>query len=131
MATSRHRKRIIKELAQNAAWRVFAGTAWICPYCGEAAVRDVALDDERVLAHLEACPAWREFDGRPLALTELESRAQALRAREDFHRSLIVNPSWQLYDDARRVCPYGCKVIGNIDFLAVPQMVDTASLEIL
>lgn len=107
MAASKHKKRILKELAQNATWRVFAGPAWLCPYCGEAAVRDAALDDERVLDHLEKCPAWKEFDGRPLTQADLEARAQALRVREGFRRSLIENPAWQLYDIARRwYCPF-------------------------
>jgi hypothetical protein len=115
MASSKHKKRVLRELAANPLWRVFAGPAWVCPYCGEAAVKDAAWaaaapDEaaaERAFAHLAACPGWREFDGRPLAEAELEARAHALRAREGHRRALISNQAWQLYDVARRwYCPF-------------------------
>jgi hypothetical protein len=117
MATSKHKKRILKELAQNAAWRLDAGAAWLCPYCGEGAFRDARPDEgqdeaaaARAIEHLERCGAWREFEGKPLAMAELESRAHALRARDQLRKNLIALPSWQLYDVARRwYCPFCAK----------------------
>ncbi len=111
------RKRVLRELQQNPAWRLDAGPAWLCPYCGEAAGRDERPDETaedaaaaRALEHLERCPAWREFEGRPLPLGELQARAGAAKAREGIRRSLMSAPSWQLYDVARRwYCPFCAK----------------------
>lgn len=110
----RHRRRVLRELSQNPAWKIGVGAAWLCPYCGDAVVREARPDEspeeasaERALEHFAVCPTWREFEGRLLPPAELEARAQLLRAREGIRRALVSNPSWQLYDVARRWhCPF-------------------------
>ena len=117
MASAKHKKRLLKELASNPAFRVEAGAAWLCPYCGEVVVREARRDEStdehaaaRALEHFERCAHWHEFEGRVLPLADLQARAGALRAREQVRRNLIESPSWQLYDVTRRwYCPYCAK----------------------
>ncbi|HVY62535.1 MAG TPA: hypothetical protein VHF22_12825, partial [Planctomycetota bacterium] len=117
MPSAKHKKRLLRELSSNPAFRVEAGAAWLCPYCGEPVVREARAGESpdehaaaRALEHFERCQAWREFDGRILPLAELQARAAAYRARDQVRRSLIDSPSWQLYDISRRwYCPFCAK----------------------
>lgn len=109
----RSRKRVADALAGQPAWQVLAPPrAWMCPFCAQVGVEELALGaDARVdacLAHLEGgCPGWKNGEGAERAPADLKRAVSQRELRRRVKTDLVANPAWQLIDSQRTwYCPF-------------------------
>ncbi len=110
---SRLKKRVQGSLDEP-VWNVIVhGKAWLCPYCGQKAVRRLPKDPEErveaILDHLvdDPCPDVHLGEGTLRPLAELKREAGFRELRRRVKKSLNRNHSWQLMDSRRRwFCPF-------------------------
>jgi serine phosphatase RsbU (regulator of sigma subunit)/rubredoxin len=117
-------RKIQQQLARDGAWRLRdMEKRWLCPFCAlPTEIRFEKKDEpsldlaERVAAHLDACAAHRQLEGRPRTERYLKDRVIAINrdaVLARLKRKLETHAIWQWTDaDDIWYCPYCGKATG-------------------
>lgn len=111
----RQRERVVQELGCSPVWRLYLqGKSWLCPFCAKVGVeggRDKPNLADLVLAHLKACPDWKEFEGRLHSLDELTATIY----RTEITQQMKASPVWRVRDpEGHWYCPFCARATETI-----------------